>query len=156
MSPGIVWKLPLLTQIGSYRRHRAIARALAGIRRLPKGQPPQRELIRRLHAAWGNPDYSASVSYLEAAARHAAATKGVLLECGSGLSTVFLGALAEANGFEVWTLEHDAAWHAIAARELERHGISNVHLCLAPIKDFGGGISWYDLRCASSRRRSHS
>jgi hypothetical protein len=101
-------------------------------------------LIGRLHSAWGNPDYSASVSYLEAAARHAVAADGALLECGSGLSTVLLGALAEANRFEVWTLEHDAAWHAIVAGELERHRISSVHLCLAPIKDLGGGVSWYD------------
>jgi hypothetical protein len=85
---------------------------------------------------------------MDAAARHAVATKGALLECGSGISTVLLGVLAEANGFEVWTLEHEAAWHAVVARELERHGISSVHLHLAPLKDLGGGISWYDAPLA--------
>jgi hypothetical protein len=144
MNLRILYKLPVLRRFSSYRRHRAIARVLEEIRRLPKGQPPERELIRKIHAVWGNPDYSASVSYLEAAARHAATTKGPLLECGSGLSTLLLGALGEVNGFDVWTLEHDVEWHRLVALELERHKISNVHLCLAPLKDFGGGVSWYD------------
>jgi hypothetical protein len=140
-----MWRLPVLRQIASYRRDREIARALEEIRRLPRGQPPKRSLIATLHAAWGNPDFSACVSYLEAAARHAVATEGAVLECGSGLSTVLLGALAEANRFEVWTLEHEAAWHGIVARELQGHGISKVQLCLARLKDIGGEISWYDV-----------
>lgn len=149
MNRGLMWRLPVLRQIAAYQRDREIARALEEIRRLPKGQPPKRDLIAKLHAAWGNPDFSASVSYLEAASRHAVGTQGAVLECGSGVSTVLLGALAQLNGFEVWTLEHEAAWHAVVARELHRHGIRTVHLCLAPLKEVDADVSWYDVSALS-------
>jgi hypothetical protein len=140
---GLIAKLPLFRQVVSYRRQLAIGEALEAIRRLPPGKVPREAAIRDLQAAWGNPDYTASVEYLEAAAGHAVSVTGAILECGSGLSTLMLGALAEGNRFEVWTLEHEESWHAIVSTSLGRHNIRKVHLYHAPLKDYGGGISWY-------------
>jgi hypothetical protein len=104
-----------------------------------------RATISALHAAWGNPEFIATVSYLEAAAARAVELKGAVLECGSGLSTLLLGTLAESNGFSVWTLEHDREWYETVAAFLQRHRVRNVHLCYAPLRDYGDGISWYDV-----------
>jgi hypothetical protein len=103
MNAGVLSRLPLLRQILSHRRHVAVNRALDQIRRLRPGETPSRATISALHAAWGNPEFIATVSYLEAAAARAVALKGAVLECGSGLSTLLLGTLAERNGFSVDT-----------------------------------------------------
>jgi len=56
-----------------------------------------------------------------------------------------LGVLAEVNDLEVWTLEHERSWHAKVAQDIERYRVRNVHLCYSPLRDYGGGISWYDF-----------
>jgi hypothetical protein len=85
------------------------------------------------------------VSYLEAAAARAVALRGAVLECGSGLSTLLLGTLAERNGFSVWTLEHDREWYETVGAFIRRHNVRNVNLRYAPLRDYGDGISWYDV-----------
>ncbi len=121
MNAGVLSRLPLFRQILSHRRHVAVNRALDQIRRLRPGDTPSRATISALHAAWGNPEFIATVSYLEAAAARAVELKGAVLECGSGLSTLLLGTLAERNGFSVWTLEHDREWYETVAAFLQRH-----------------------------------
>jgi hypothetical protein len=140
----VLSKLPFVRRILSRRRHAAVDRALDQVRRLPAGVVPARATISQLHAAWGNPEFIATVSYLEAVATHAVALKGHVLECGSGLSTLLLGVLADVNGFQVWTLEHNREWFRTLSHVLQRHKVGNVHLCFAPLRDFGGGVSWYD------------
>lgn len=139
-------RFSFLQPVLSHWRHIAVNRALNRVRRLVPGKTPSRTMISALHAAWGNPEFVATVSYLEAAAAQAIAHRGDILECGSGLSTLLLGTLAEKNGFRVWTLEHDRKWYESMAEKLERFGVRNVSLLQAPIRDYGGGISWYDVQ----------
>jgi len=141
----VLRKLSLLEWIASRHRRRAVERALADLRKFHRDQTPLEDVVRRLHAAWGNPDYTASVSYLIAAARLLVSTSGPVLECGSGLSTLMLGALAEQVDLELWTLENEGSWHAKIARDLEYHMIRSVRLCYAPLMDYGNSVSWYDL-----------
>lgn len=143
---GVIAKFPVISSFVAYRRRVALSHALRLIRRLSPGEAPSRELVGELHAAWGNPEFIASVSYLEAAASRAVALKGSVLECGSGLSTLLLGTLADRNGFTVWTLEHEREWYEAVKEILERNNIRNVRLVHAPLRDLGDGISWYDVR----------
>jgi len=47
-------------------------------------------LLERLNWAWGSEDWSGEVPYLQSVRREAMLTKGHILECGSGLTTLLL------------------------------------------------------------------
>jgi hypothetical protein len=121
-------------------RWRAAMRALFA---LGPGVVPGRRLLESLREAWANDGFSADIAFLEALVAHAAGTPGPVLECGSGLTTVLLGALAGRRGVEVWSLEHDPGWFARTETVLWRHQVPGVHLCLAPLRDYGA-FTWYD------------
>jgi len=137
-------RLPFVQELRSRRRRTAVDAALIQVARLVPRQAPSRALIAQVHRAWGNPEFTASISYLEAAASRALELGGDILECGSGLSTLLLGVLADINGFHVWTLEHDRQWADTIEERLKHRNIRNVHLRFAPLRDYGHGVSWYD------------
>ena len=78
-----------------------LRRALGKLRSTPEGQAPGRSVLSRLRTAWGNPSYTASVSYLEAVASRTIGADGPILECGSGLSTLLIAVPAQAQGLGV-------------------------------------------------------
>jgi hypothetical protein len=53
-----------------------------------------------------------------------------------------MGLLGGRRGITIWSLEHDAIWHAHIQDVLRRYHIPGVELCLAPIKD-NGRFAWY-------------
>lgn len=72
----------------------------------------------------------------------------IVLECGSGLSTVWLAyALAEAGHGRLVALEHDEMYRAQTMRMLDRHGLLDVaEVRLAPLAPVGVGdheTPWY-------------
>src|SRR5207302_10990097 len=73
-------------------------RAMRRLVALPPGTTPERRLLDELRAAWDNEGFTADIDYLAEVARHAAQTPGPVLECGSGLTTLLLGALAGRRG----------------------------------------------------------
>jgi|SRR5947207_1495692 len=109
---------------------------------LPTGAVPQRQLLVELRAAWDNDGYTADIDYLAEVARLAAVTPGPVLECGSGLTTLLLGALAGRRGVEVWSLEHDVAWRRRVSAALREHVAGQVYLWLSPLSDYGA-FDWY-------------
>jgi predicted O-methyltransferase YrrM len=112
--------------------------------RLPPGQVPSTALLATLHRAWGNEDYSANLPYLEEVARRAATADGPILECGSGLTTILLAAVAGRRGVPVHSLEHTPEWHRRVASVLRRCGIPGVRLHLVPLVDHGS-FAWYEI-----------
>ncbi len=118
-------------------------RAVRRLRALPPGEIPSRELILSLRTAWENPGYAGDIDYLVEIARQAGATTGPILECGSGLSTILLSAVAGRRGVAVWSLEHDPAWRKRTALAQRLVGSVGTRLCLAPLRDYGN-FSWYD------------
>ena len=103
----------------------------------------ERSVIRDLVYGWGNETWSALDDYLVACLDRALSTSGPVLECGSGLSTLLVGAIAQRRGYRHWALEHTPQWAEKVARHLERYGIRSVVLSAKPLKDYGE-FCWYD------------
>ena len=89
-------------------------------------------MLAELVSAWGNAGWSAHEEYLRSCLEQALQCNGPTLECGSGLSTLLLGVVAERRGFEHWALEHQPAWSARVEQEAARHGLHRVHVCTVP------------------------
>ena len=117
--------------------------AMHKLGKLPPGEVPSRELLRKLRLGWDNQGWDAKLDYFEEIARRVVTTSGPILECGSGLSTLVMGHLAGRRQLDVWTLEHNADWHKRVSGAIERYKVPGVHLCLAPLRDYGG-FNWYD------------
>jgi predicted O-methyltransferase YrrM len=99
-------------------------------------------VLSELIYGWG---YGGSVEheYANAILQHARITDGPILECGSGLSTILLGVVAQKNGNRVWSLEHIPHWAQKVRSTLKRYGIESVELCDTQLRDYGA-YSWYD------------
>src|SRR6266566_2003459 len=119
-----------------------LRRAMRHLVSLPIGTVPDHRLLAELRSAWDNEGFTADLDYLAEVARLAAATPGPVLECGSGLTTLLLGALAGRRGVEVWSLEHDADWRRRVSVALREHITDQVYLWLSPLTDYGE-FDWY-------------
>jgi len=122
---------------------RQLRRAIRKIRDLGDGEIPSRQLLAELINGWGNEGYAANLEYLEAVAKFSVLTKGPVLECGSGATTILLGSLCARRQVEVWSLEHSPEWKEQVSQALERNGIAGVHLSSSPLVEYGE-FAWYD------------
>lgn len=112
------------------------------VRKLRLGLPDEALLV-AIRRAWGNENWSGDVSYLAEVCKAAAATRGPVLECGSGLTTVLLGIYAAQRGVKVVSLEHLEDWERGVNRRLRRFHLPNrvSHAALQSYGDF----DWYAL-----------
>ena len=104
---------------------------------------PRNQVLHELIYGWGNESWSAMDEYLAACIQNALVTNGPILECGSGLSSLVVGAIAKQQGVEHWVLEHSPEWAAKVQAHLDRHGIDSARVCVAPLKNYGE-FDWYD------------
>jgi predicted O-methyltransferase YrrM len=109
---------------------------------------PGNPILIDLIYGWGNKGWSALDEYLASCIEHALTSSGPILECGSGLSTLLLGAIAQKQGRSHWALEHTPEWAARVQRYLNRYQLESVVLCSKPLKDYGD-FCWYDAPLAS-------
>jgi predicted O-methyltransferase YrrM len=100
-------------------------------------------LAHQLVVGWANEKMSASEEFLQAIFRYAGESKGPILECGSGLSTLVLGLAAKRNRQRVWSLEDDPFWASVVRAALTRFDIRNVEVCESPLRNYGD-FEWYD------------
>jgi hypothetical protein len=100
------------------------------------------DLLSDLVQDWGN-DWSSQREFLTTCLRHVRATRGPVLQCGAGLSTLLIGAVAQRRRLSVWTLEHDIGQAARVQGFLDRYGLHNVRLCVAPLRSYGD-FDWYE------------
>jgi hypothetical protein len=104
---------------------------------------PGSSVLVELITAWGNTGWSAQEEYLRVCITQALNSNGPTLECGSGLSTLLLGVVAQRNGFEHWALEHEREWSVRVHRAVKRYRLSAVRVSTAPLKHYTG-FDWYD------------
>jgi predicted O-methyltransferase YrrM len=110
---------------------------------LPDPADPPAEIVSGLVAGWGNKKMSAWEDFIQAAIRHARETDGPILECGSGLSTLLLGLVADRTERHVFSLEDNAFWATKVRGVLRRYGVSNVEIFASELRGYGA-YSWYD------------
>ncbi len=123
------------------RRLRALLRqAVAESERGGIGLP----LIQQVIEAWNNPGYVCDAGFLRESCAPASMGSGSILDCGSGISTVLLAALAARRDVTVWSLEQDEAWYHEMLRVLRALRLTNVVLWHTPLRSYGDFV-WFDL-----------
>lgn len=132
-------KRPVKAALLNYQLRDAIRR----IRNVDDGKVPGRELLSQLIVGWNNEGYQANLEYLEAVAKFSSITRGPILECGTGATTIVLGLLSEGNQIEVWSLEHSPEWKIRIGQVLAHNKIKAVRICCSPLVDYGEFI-WYE------------
>jgi hypothetical protein len=118
--------------------------AVQAISKLSPGEIPSRGVLVELSTGWANQGFSANVDYMEEVSRQATSTKGNIVECGTGLTTILLGLLAGRHGGRVWSLEHSPHWSARVEAVLARHRIPGIRVLQCPLRPYDG-FWWYDV-----------
>jgi len=109
-------------------------------------------ILRDLVYGWGNAGYSAADEYLARCLELALAGRGPILECGSGLTTLLVGAIAQRHNQPHWALEHTAEWATRVQAAITTYRLHTVTECVVPLKDFGD-FTWYDVPLAQLPER---
>jgi hypothetical protein len=130
-------------KVKSINRERRLGAAMRRLSSVHADETPSRDLLLELGRAWGEDGFRAVGGYVEEVARWATEAHGPVLEIGSGLTTLILGALLGRRGLPVWTLEHHPEYFRYTDQNVQRYGLTNVHLKLAPLRDYGE-FCWYD------------
>lgn len=127
-----------------WRRNRVFDKGFRELRmRLEAGQGVDTELLGRLIWGWSN-NWSADSDYLGACLVEADRTTGNILECGSGLTTLAVGAAAIKEDRRLFALEHEPIWAERVNREVRRLGLDNVTVIEVPLSK-KGTYDWYDV-----------
>lgn len=130
-------------KIKSINRERRLDAAMQHLAAIPANEAPGLDVLTELAQAWGEDGFRAVGGYLEEVTRWAAEARGPVLEIGSGLTTLIIGSVAGRRGLQVWTLEHHPEFFRNTEAKLKRYNLNNVHLTLAPLRDYGD-FCWYD------------
>src|SRR5215212_2094300 len=130
-------------KIKTINRERQLGIAIRRLVLASENGTPSPDILAELGSAWGDDGFRATGGYLEEVARFAMEARGPVLEIGSGLTTLILGALVGRRGLPVWTLEHHPDYFRYTDDVVKRLDLPNVHLTLAPLRDYGE-FCWYD------------
>lgn len=122
--------------------HLRLRLAVLAVRLVPAGRRLPPLLLRHLMRAWGNYSFAPRYEYVEAVAEHALRTPGPVLECGSGLTTLVLAALAGRRGVPVLSLEHLEEWRRGVVAALTSLNAPASRVLAAPLRDYGS-FAWY-------------
>lgn len=75
-----------------------------------------------------------------------------ILECGGGISTIYMAKILQKSGGHLYTIEHDADWVKFLKKLLAQHDLTSyVSILTAPLEDCpfsvgrGDRIIWYSL-----------
>jgi len=127
-----------------HHRRFVFGRGLRSFRRLPPAVPPSPDQLQALTYGWNNDGWSASPEFMQEVLNCAWQARGPILECGSGLSTLLLGIVADRTGATVLSLEHDGFWAEHVRSALKIHNIGSVEVHHAPLRSFGDHW-WYSV-----------
>jgi len=132
-----------LSKIVSPYRKYVFRRGMRQFSALPHDALVPRTVLSDLIYGWGYEGGSVKHEYASAFLQHARTADGPILECGSGLSTILVGVVAQRNGNKVWSLEHSPFWAERVRSTLKRYDIKSVELCETNLRHYGP-YKWYD------------
>jgi hypothetical protein len=132
---------PLKRRLRAVDRNRNFVRCVRALRR---GTLPGPKELAGLSEAWDNDGFMADTAYLGKVCELAAATRGPVLECGSGLTTVLLSVFAGGRGIKVHALEHAVEWRNRVQIMLERCELPGARVELCRLREYEG-FDWYEL-----------
>jgi hypothetical protein len=96
--------------------------------------------LRWLRFGWGNCGWSADDGYLRVVKEIAQRSRGPILECGSGLTTIILGLVAPG---QTTSLEHTGEWKDRVIEIANRYSVP-VNIQSAPLVPYGD-FDWYKM-----------
>ncbi len=106
---------------------------------------PSDRLLKTLVYNWGNVGFSADIRYLKFLLKEALrATDRTVLECGSGLTTLLLGVVADRQSHRHIALEHHSGWYERMHETLKKEEVKNTTVHYCPLKDYGT-FEWYEI-----------
>lgn len=112
---------------------------------IDSGELPPDDLLWALVYHWGNVGWSADVRYLKYLLNEVLTSRNLtILECGSGLTTVLLGVIADRQSHQLISLEHHSEWHDRMCGRLLKERIQNATVYHCPLKNHGD-FEWYDV-----------
>ena len=85
-------------------------KSIKKFRKLENYKNIEEKLIKDLIRGWGNQGYSSLYGYTKEFIECATKVNGTILDCGSGLSTILLGIMADKFDFTVVSLEESEIW----------------------------------------------
>lgn len=133
-----------------YSRHYAIDRCLRRCLRAISGEsndPVPKDLVSEIYAHWGDPLTQSGENYLRSCFAEARKTEGHILQCGTSLLTLLLGALcaaSESKAKQLWCLEHDAHWANLMRSWITQYEVNASHVISARAELFGPYV-WYAI-----------
>lgn len=104
-------------------------------------------IVADLYAHWGDPLSQNDEVYVRSCLAEATAADGAILQCGTGLMTLLLGAVCDREDNKakhVWCLENDEHWANMMRSWLTEYRIRKAHLINAPAESFVG-YTWYGI-----------
>lgn len=121
--------------VGAWLRQRAGIGLIAGLEAVSRGEETPESMM-EVFDAWGNP-FAAAPALLIALAKLARQSKGPILECGAGLSSLVM---ASANpNVEVHAMEDSPVFAEHLRVEAQKYGLRNLVVHCRPLN------GWYDL-----------
>lgn len=136
--------LSIRFKLRAFHQHFVFGRALKQFRIHYHQLDQHPGILDDLIYGWGNMGWSSFRDYSHAIVKYALQTSGPVLECGSGLSTIMLGIIANEKGFRVYSLENSPEWASHVKGYLQELDLTQVSVYTTPLKDYGG-YQWYDL-----------
>ncbi|MET0007131.1 MAG: hypothetical protein ABW109_04655 [Candidatus Thiodiazotropha sp. 6PLUC4] len=118
--------------------------ASARLKRTTRDGVVSRIDILLLAIAWGNIGYAAGISYLRHVGERALKTRGPILECGSGATTLLIAALTQREQRQFVVFEHNREWFKHLKCILQKLRLNHVELIYAPLADYGD-YRWYQI-----------
>ena len=111
--------------------------------RLPIGFSSSSPVLALLRFCWGNP-WAADTEYLRSMINTVLDTRGTVVECGSGLTTLILTFIVKDENRQVYVFEHDRVWYQNVHSYVYSRSVGNMHVHWTPLRDYGT-FHWYDL-----------
>jgi hypothetical protein len=111
---------------------------------IDKGEIPSKQVIKKLIYSWGNQGFSAQTDYLETCIKYTLSTKGNIIECGSGLSTLVIGYIAKVQNRKMISFEHIDVWAKRVQENSDNFNLVNNTIYVRKLKNYGD-FDWYDI-----------